>query len=119
MLPPVELAGGLPPDPGTHWEYQSLGKLLATNCLRGNRSLPEIYLLAVLAYCARNAGLVTGPAITATYLKFSNSGCGERCNLHWPQRGDWAKTNVGAIASTNARVCMIVDLHRKATMCCL
>lgn len=32
-------------------------------------SLLEIYLLAVLAYCARDAGLVTRPAITATYFE--------------------------------------------------
>lgn len=36
---------------------------------------------------------------------------GEGYDLHWPQSWDWAITAAGAIASTNARVCIIVDFH--------
>ena len=112
------VTGGGLPDPGTHWEYQSLGRLVS-NDLRGKKQVSTRergYLLALLAYCARNAGRGTCPALTATYCEKVVSIVviiGESYHTHWPHRGDWASTAAGTIASTNARVYMIVDLQAR------
>lgn len=113
MLPVLVAGGGLP-DPGTHWEYQSLGRLVS-NDLQEKEQLATRgrgYLLALLAYCARNAGRGTRPVLAATYCEEGKvvslaAIIYESCHIHWPHRGDWASTAAGTIASTNARVYMI------------